>query len=218
MAGAPADPPRWLLVAVAVLAAAALAFGIGRFTAFDTGGSTAPAEAANAADAGFARDMQTHHAQAVEMAMTAYRSTADDELRALAYDIATGQAAQSGQMYEWLVGWGLPQAGDPPMLWMSEHAGHGEAMTDAELREAMGMATDAELSALRAAPAGSAEGDCLFLRLMVRHHEGAISMVAAVLERGSQPRVLEVAGAMKATQSAEIDAMRGMQRSLGCAG
>ena len=49
-------------------------------------------------DAGFARDMQMHHAQAVDMAMTIYAETDDDELRALAYDIATGQSSQRGEM------------------------------------------------------------------------------------------------------------------------
>jgi len=214
------DPPRWLLITVGVLAAAALAFGIGRFTAFGpaTPAGTVPA----AADAGFARDMQVHHAQAVEMAMTIHRSTDDDMLRTMAYDIATGQAAQSGQLYEWLVQWGLPQAGGPLMGWMDDadgHGGHGAASdppTDAELRAEMGMATDAELAQLRTAE--GREADCLFLSLMIRHHEGAVHMVDAVLERGTMPRVLDVAAGMKQTQSAEVDGMRAMQARLACAG
>ena len=60
--------PRWLLVTLAVVAAAAVAFAIGRFTAF---GATATPQTPGtySADAGFARDMQLHHAQAVDMAM-----------------------------------------------------------------------------------------------------------------------------------------------------
>lgn len=216
------DPPRWLLISVGVLAAAALAFGIGRFTAFTpTAAPVSPAT--ESADAGFARDMQVHHAQAVEMAMTSFRTTDDDMLRTMAYDIATGQAAQSGQLYEWLAQWGLPQAGGHLMAWMDEqgeHAGHGGGTgtekTDAELRAEMGMATDAELAALRAAT--GSEADCLFLSLMIRHHEGAIHMVDAVEELGTQPRVLEVAAAMKQTQSAELDAMHAMQTRLACTG
>jgi len=220
------DPPRWLLIAVGVLAAAALAFGIGRFTAF--GSSAAPeTPGTTSADAGFARDMQVHHAQAIDMAMTIYRATDDDQLRALAYDIATGQSAQAGQMYEWLTQWGLPQAGERLMSWMSdgtgEHAGHGApadpsatAKTDAELRAEMGMASAAELAELKAARGGAA--DCLFLSLMIRHHEGAIPMADAVLELGTQPRVKAVASAMKQTQSAEIDAMHAMQTRLSCGG
>lgn len=218
------DPPRWLLIGVGVLAAAALAFGIGRFTAF--GNSAAPAApSTTSADAGFARDMQVHHAQAVDMAMTIYRSTDDPALRALSYDIATGQSAQAGRLYALLVEWGLSQSGGPLMSWMSadgDHRGHGggsdaEPATEAELRAEMGMATDAELSALQAAaePRGSAEADCLFLSLMIRHHEGAIDMVDAVLELGTSS-VTGLAASMKQTQSSEVAAMEDLQSRLAC--
>jgi len=208
-----------VLVAVA---AAALAFAVGRFSTFGSSGPLAPAN--DSAEAGFARDMQVHHAQAVEMAMELYRKTDDDELRALSYDIATGQSAQRGEMFDWLVQWGLPQAGGLPMAWMSgadDGHGHGggasaEPMTDAEMREAMGMATDDELAQLRVAE--GLDADCLFTELMIRHHEGAIPMVDAVLELGSEPRVLAVAASMKVAQTAEIDAMTSVQARLGCAG
>ncbi len=103
--------------------------------------------------------MQVHHAQAIQLAMEIYRKTDDPELRILAYDIATGQAAQSGEMYDWLVKWGLPQAGGPMMAWMthvrcagtSTAAASTAALTDEQARTAMGMATDAEISALDAA-------------------------------------------------------------------
>ena len=53
------------------------------------------------AEAGFARDMQVHHGQAVEMAMDIYRTTENPDVRVLAYDIAadsrrTRLAAASG--------------------------------------------------------------------------------------------------------------------------
>ena len=59
--------------------------------------------------------MQLHHAQAVDMAMEIYRKTEDEEIRMMAYDMATAQSAQIGEMYSWLVNWGLPQRGDPLM-------------------------------------------------------------------------------------------------------
>ena len=76
------------------------------------------------ADAGFARDMQTHHAQAVEMAFLVRDRTDDEEVRTVAYDIITSQQQQAGQMYGWLVQWGLDQTGSrPPMAWVGgEHA------------------------------------------------------------------------------------------------
>lgn len=214
-------PLRWWAVALVLLAIAALAFAVGRFSTFGSQGPGAPGT--DSPEAGFSRDMQVHHAQAIQMAMEIYRKTQDDELRVLAYDIATGQAAQRGEMYDWLVQWGLSQSGGPMMEWMQasdgEH-GHGgaagEPMTDEEAREAMGMASDAELQALE--DATGQQADCLFLELMIRHHEGAIPMAEALLELGSDPRALQVAGSIEAGQTAEIDAMRSIQDRLGCAG
>ncbi|MGC5223951.1 DUF305 domain-containing protein [Micromonospora sp. DT81.3] len=213
------SPPRWLLIGSAILAVAALAFGIGRFTAFGTGAAP-PAPTTDSADAGFARDMQVHHGQAVQMAMLIYEKTEDEGVRTLAYDMATAQSAQAGEMYGWLVQWGLPQSGEPLMGWMSDasgsHSGHdvGPSATDDELRAAMGMATPAELAALDAAT--GTEADCLFLELMIRHHEGAIDMVDAIGERGERARVLAVAKSMGSVQQSEIDAMQSIQRRLGC--
>lgn len=216
--GTPRTLPPWWVVLLVGLAVAAVAFSIGRFSTFGIAGST-PAE--GSADAGFARDMQVHHAQAVDMAMTIYAETDDEELRALSYDIATGQSSQRGEMLDWLVQWGLPQYGDAPMAWMSAsdsgHA-HGTAsdapQTDEQVREAMGMASDDELAALHSATGKTA--DCMFLSLMIRHHEGAIPMAEAVLELGTDARVKTVAANMKKGQTFEIEAMTSMQQRLGC--
>ena len=231
-AAAPRRTPRWLIPALAVLAAAALAFGIGRFTAFDTHASqsVAPLPGTHSPEAGFARDMQLHHAQAVDMAMEIYRKTEDEEIRMMAYDMATAQSAQIGEMYSWLVNWGLPQRGDPLMAWMghgtpdSEGAagGHGAhaaepaatPQPETELYEAMGMPTPAQLERLSAAT--GTEADCLFLTLMIRHHVGGIEMLDAVLELGTNPRVRAVAGAMNEVQQFELDAMQASLLRLGC--
>lgn len=214
-------PLRWWAIALILLAIAALAFAVGRFSTFGSQNPGTPGT--DSPEAGFSRDMQVHHAQAIQMAMEIYRTTDDDELRVLAYDIATGQSAQRGEMYDWLVQWGLSQTGGPTMQWMqASDEGHahsgtdGEPMTDDEAREAMGMATDAELAALEAGT--GQEADCLFLDLMIRHHEGAIPMADALIELGSDPRALQVAGSIAAGQTAEIDAMRSIQERLGCAG
>lgn len=215
-----APRPRIWVVVVAIVAVAAVAFAIGRFTAFGAG--TAPAMPSTiSADAGFARDMQVHHAQAIDLAMDVYRKTDDAELRAVSYDIATAQAGQRGEMFGWLVEWGLPQTdGQPLMSWMqgaSAHAhGAGAGKTDEQLREEMGMATPAQVAQLQAATGREAE--CLFLSLMIRHHEGAIPMAQAVIELGEVPRVKTVAEAIVAGQTTEIAAMRDIQSRLGCTG
>ena len=214
------SPRRWVVIVVGLVLIAALAFAVGRFSTFGAAQSAA-APGTSSPEAGFSRDMQVHHAQAIEMAMEIYRKTEDDELRVMSYDIATGQAGQRGEMYDWLVQWGLPQTGDPMMQWMAESSvdhdhgsSAGEAMSEDEARAAMGMASAEELTALRTAT--GKEADCLFLELMIRHHEGAIPMAEALLELGSDPRALQVAEAIQSGQTAEIDAMKSIQQRLGC--
>ncbi|MFN3950748.1 DUF305 domain-containing protein [Microbacterium sp.] len=209
---------RWAVVALVAVAVIGVAFAIGRFTAF--GATAAPAHPSDtSAEAGFARDMQVHHTQAVLMAMEIYRKTSDDELRTLSYDIATAQAGQRGEMFGWLVEWGLPQASSQPLMtWMEksgEHS-HGDtaALTEQQLLDEMGMATDAQLDQLRTLEGRPA--DCLFLDLMIRHHQGAIPMAEAIIELGDDARVKEVAGAIVTGQSSELDAMRDIQSRLAC--
>lgn len=218
MSGGSPRPQRtllpWWSALLAALAAAAVAFAIGWFL---SPGPDSATPATDSAEAGFARDMQEHHAQAVEMAMELYRETDDSTLRALAYDLATSQSQQLGEMYSWLVRWDLPQQGGPLMAWMTshDHGGHdAEEMTDDEARAAMGMATPEQLAAFMEAT--GTEADCQFLTLMTRHHEGAIEMVDGILEQATEPRVRQVAEGMKDTQQFEIDSMAASAARLGC--
>ena len=213
-------PPWWALALVAIALVAA-AFAIGRFTTF----AAAPAlPTTDSPEAGFARDMQVHHGQAIEMAMDIYRTTVNDGVRVLAYDIATTQSAQKGEFYDWLVKWNLPQRGAPLMSWMQgwtdasgsdhEHGGGSAPASEAELMTQMGMASAADLAQLRAESGAAA--DCTFLRLMIRHHEGALPMAQALLDLGHEPRALQVAASIRATQSAEIELMTSLRAGLAC--
>ena len=97
---------------------AVVAFSVGRLS---TLADAPPTD--TSAEAGFARDMQVHHQQGVELAMIVRDESDDPDVRLLAYDIATTQAQQSGQLYGWLRGWGLSQAGtEPSMTWMTRPA------------------------------------------------------------------------------------------------
>jgi uncharacterized protein (DUF305 family) len=209
-------PPWWALALVAVALIAA-AFAIGRFTTF----AAAPAlPTTDSPEAGFARDMQVHHGQAIEMAMDIYRTTVNDGVRVLAYDIATTQSAQKGEFYDWLVKWNLPQRGGPLMSWMDasdsahQHGAASASASDDDLMAQMGMASAADLAQLRAESGAAA--DCTFLRLMIRHHEGALPMAQALLDLGHEPRALQVAASIRATQSAEIELMTSLRAGLAC--
>ncbi|MEV6157084.1 DUF305 domain-containing protein [Nonomuraea sp. NPDC052129] len=161
-------------------------------------------------EAGFARDMQTHHAQAVQMALIVRDRTSDREIRTLAYDIATSQQQQIGQMYAWLDVWGLPQASSQPrMAWMRQ--GHQNMSGAAAMP---GMATATQIKELE--QAGGKDAEILFLRLMIPHHQGGVQMAQAAVQ-SEQPQVNRMAGAILAAQKAEIDLMRRMLAARGAA-
>ena len=158
----------------------------------------------NSAEAGFARDMMVHHAQAVEMARIVEDKTKDPEIRSLSADIALTQQAQIGQMQGWLDVWGLPPTGtEEPMAWM----GHP---TDGPMP---GMATPAEIERLGELPPDKA--DEMFLRLMIPHHEAAIPMARAVMERSDDPVVDAFAEKVVASQRVEVRNMQQMLEDMG---
>lgn len=173
--------------------------------------------AADGPEAGFARDMSAHHAQAVEMSFIVRDRTSDPAVRLLAYDIINTQSAQIGMMTAWLDQWGLPKT-DPagPMRWMSGHAGMAMPLAAAPGAARMpGMATDARLAELRTASGKDAE--VLFLRLMIAHHRGGVDMARAVLDRTGRDQVRRLARTMVAGQLSEIAQMNAMLRERGAA-
>ena len=168
-------------------------------------------------EAGFARDMQVHHAQAVHMAFVIRDKTTDPTLRTIAYDIITSQQQQSGQMAAWLQTWDLPATGtEPPMAWMAGHTGHGSSPTARTPGVMPGMATPAQLSQLERDEGGSAER--LFLTLMIDHHQGGVLMADAVLASTKQPQVRRLAAAIASSQRAEIEQMTQLLAKRGTSG
>ena len=165
----------------------------------------------DSAEAGFARDMATHHAQAVEMSFVIRDKSSDEELRTLAYDIAVTQSTQRGVFFGWLQQWRLPQASTAPrMTWMPGHA-HVERGAGAPLMH--GMASDDELRRLRAAQGTDAE--ILFLQLMIRHHEGGVIMARAVSTLSRRAEIVAMAKSIDEGQRAEIVEMTGMLSKRG---
>jgi uncharacterized protein (DUF305 family) len=155
-------------------------------------------------DVGFAQDMGVHHAQAVAMSAAVHERSQDPEVRALALDILTTQQAQIGMMSAWLEEWEQPQsATGPTMGWMG--AGHSGPMP--------GMASPEELASLRTLPAGRLEEQ--FLRLMIRHHAGALPMASAAVDTASHEPLVRLAGTMLDGQQAEIDLMQDLLAARG---
>ena len=189
-------------VTVALLAVAGLLLGVLGTLVVVHGRSSAPADFG--ADAGFARDMQTHHAQAVQMAFLVRDRTDDEELRTVAYDIITSQQQQAGQMYGWLVQWGLPQTGSrPPMAWVGGEHAAAHVNPDGTMP---GMATPAQLAELEAA--SGVEAERVFLRLMIAHHAGGVAMARAAVADARTPEVRTLAEAIAASQTSEIQLLQ----------
>ena len=169
--------------------------------------SPAPAQFPDEAsvDAGFARDMQVHHAQAVEMSVLVRDRSDDAAVRGLALDILLTQQNQQGQMAGWLQTWGLGQSSTQPIMgWMppSDDGMDGmDGMDGENPMVAMGLATSGEMTALAAADGVQAER--VYLQLMREHHLGGVEMAAAA-EEATQPQVRRLASAMVAGQTAEL--------------
>jgi len=166
----------------------------------------------DSAEAGFARDMATHHAQAVDMSFVVRDRSTDEALRALATDIAITQSTQRGIFMGWLQQWKLPQASSlPRMAWMPGHAQLAQATDGAVLMH--GMASDAELRRLRAASGVAAE--IQFLQLMIRHHEGGVIMARALVPLSSRSELVQMAKSIDDGQRVEIAQMKEMLAARG---
>lgn len=183
-------------------------------------------------EAGFARDMITHHNQGITMAHYGEIDSDDAEIQRLAYDINATQLAQVGQMQGWLALWQLPeQAVGPRMAWMgtARHemagmgittapAGSGATGTAADLGfQALmpGMATSGEMDLLKTLQ--GRESDVYFLQLMVRHHQGGQVMMEYASQHATNPIVRNFAFKMIEAQEGEVAVMTQLLQARGAA-
>lgn len=206
---------RWLTVGlVAVIAAGLLVAGGGLAVALGIGRDEPPST--DSVDAGFARDMSAHHLQGVEMANLAADRSQDREVRQLAFDISSTQTNQVGRMQGWLTLWGLSVSGGQSMAWMDGAPGGdmsqmGSGSGAADLMP--GMATEDEVTELRELTGPAF--DVQFLRLMIRHHQGAKDMAEDAAANASQPALANLARTIAETQAAEVATMTDMLAARG---
>lgn len=154
------------------------------------------------ADVTFAQEMIPHHRQALEMAALA-PGRAGAEVTALAARISAAQDPEIETLTRWLKEHGekVPSADD------TEDGAHGEHGTDGEA-DADGMMSPADLEHL-ASLSGEAF-DEEFLRQMIAHHEGAITMAEDALRDGTDPEISTLAQQISDAQRAEVDEMQDM--------
>ncbi|MQY15824.1 hypothetical protein SRB5_60150 [Streptomyces sp. RB5] len=153
----------------------------------------------NDADIAFAQAMIPHHRQAVRMAALAADHAQSAEVKALAAEIQKAQGPEIETMSGWLTAWGVevPEGAMDHDMGSMEHGG-----------ETRGMMNPAELEALE-----KAEGEAFdqaFLDLMIRHHDGAVTMARTEKSTGAYTPATELAGRIVTSQTAEIEKMDGL--------
>jgi uncharacterized protein (DUF305 family) len=158
-----------------------------------------------AADVEFMQGMIGHHAQALEMTGLVAGRAATPGLRLLAERIHVSQGDEIKRMQAW-----LRVRGEQVPCVEPGHQ-HGDMM------HVMmpGMATPAEME--RLAAANGIAFDRLFLELMIRHHQGALTMVAdffAARGTAQEPELFQMANDVDADQRAEIARMEALLASL----
>ena len=208
-AGAPSDDtaPAATKRFGAVWLAATLAFGLLVGLAIGLLGPRLTTPGDDSVEAGFLRDMSTHHAQAVEMSMIAHANSTDPAVVTLSADIAMTQHGQIGYMQAWLRDWQLsPTASAPPMAWMKDSAG------SVQNGLMPGMATPAQLADLRKATGQTL--DRQYLTLMRQHHLGGIHMAQEILEESDHEDVTWLAESQVRGQQGEINLIDSMLRKL----
>jgi uncharacterized protein (DUF305 family) len=154
---------------------------------------------ATAADITFMQGMIAHHAQAIDMTTLLYERTQREDMKMLARRIDVSQNDEMKMMRRWLAARGAEVPG--------EHAHH--MMGDDHLMP--GMLTAKEMKAL-----GEAKGpafDTLFLEGMIKHHGGALIMVADLFKTpgaAQESDIFDFASHVDADQRMEIIRMSSM--------
>jgi len=159
-----------------------------------------PAADHNDADAAFATGMIPHHGQAVTMSDLALKKATSAEVKRLATAIKAAQSPEITTMSGWLTAWGLPVP-DPAM------AGTGHDMPTT------GMMSEQEMKDLSAA--GGAAFDRMWVQLMIKHHQGAVTMARTEQTGGQYQAAIALAKQIETGQTKEITSMQGLLKTLG---
>ncbi|WP_338899784.1 DUF305 domain-containing protein [Streptomyces sp. TG1A-60] len=145
----------------------------------------------NSADFDYARMMIEHHAQALELTELAAERAESTGVKRIAERISAAQQPEIEAMEGWL-----------------KVNGREKRDTSHDHATMPGMATEEQLKEL--GTLGGEQFDQLFLKLMITHHEGAITMATDVKAQGNNILVEEMADDVIAQQTTEINRMRDM--------
>jgi uncharacterized protein (DUF305 family) len=147
-------------------------------------------EEARQSDQDFLRSMTAHHEVGVVMAQLAAERAIESDLRMLGRLMVANQRAEIGVMQNWWRSWyDMPMPGN----------------TTQERARMPGMPTQEELGELARLHAEPFQR--LFIRLMVRHHKGAIMMARETWGSRGDSRIWFIADSIIHSQTRQIDWM-----------
>lgn len=163
-----------------------------------------------AADVRFVHHMLLHHEQALAMTALVPARSNRPEVRLLSERIEVSQRDEIQLMQQWLRKRGekVPDA--------AEHAEHATHAGGGHGMRMPGMLTADEMAQL--AGATSPAFDRLFLHYMIRHHEGALTMLKELFASpgaAQEPEIYRFATDIDADQRAEIARMQTLLAALG---
>jgi uncharacterized protein (DUF305 family) len=163
--------------------------------------SATPAVGAhNQADITCATEMIPHHRQAVQMADMALTQATNADVKTLAQAIKAAQDPEIVQMSGWLAGWQQPV----PAASSSGMGGMGQT--------GVGMMSDADMTSL--GKATGAAFDRMWVSMMIRHHQGAVSMATTEESTGQNPDAKKLAQSIITSQTAQITQLAALLSTL----
>ena len=169
----------------------------------------------NEVDVRFATAMVLHHDQAIEMTRMAISQAKSGRVINLAEQIEGDQGREVDTMRGWCRTWKqpvpeMPRSSMPGMTSMPRMP--AMPRMPGVKHNMIGMMSDGDMHTL-----GSASGsqfDTLWLAMMIKHHQGAITMANAELDRGRNEPAKTLARHVIETQQTEIDTMHALLTRL----
>jgi uncharacterized protein (DUF305 family) len=148
----------------------------------------------NSQDVMFAQMMIPHHQQAITMSDLAPTRASSPRVKRLAAHIKNAQEPEIDKMSGWLKDWGEPTH---PRVHM---------------HMAEGMMSEEDMNKLETLSRRAF--DRMFLQMMIKHHQGAVTMARTEQEEGVNPDAKALAGSIVTSQTAEITRMRNLLKNL----
>ena len=168
----------------------------------------------NGADVAFAAEMAPHHEQGLHLVAMAAGRDVTAAFVELTGRIAAEQSADIDQLDAWLDGWDATASPGPDHLpddgLMAQRSTTGTMRGLMRTRMGPWALSADDVDRLGASQARDFEDR--WLRTMITHHQGAISMARQEIAQGAYPPAIALAEEIVTTQQAEVEQMEALLR------